>query len=197
MPLMARLLQLAGAAVVAIGLGLGSAYLAVRSGLAGGEGANGPWRTSLVTGSPDADLYTRVRVAVGGLLALAPSETIYFTAATDSDDQPLEARCDYIVRGEELPARWWSVTAYGADHFLIPNDAHQYSFSQTTLTRAPGGPWTVAVSTERRDGDWLPSGRPGSAGPFTLTIRLYNPAHEVHARPGTVSLPRIEKEKCR
>lgn len=197
MPLLVRLVLAIGAALV---LGLGSAYQVVRSGLSGGEIANGPWRTSLLTGSQEAGLYTRARVAVGGLLALAPSETVYWNAEGDAEGRPLDARCDYRVEGVELPARWWSVTAYGADHFLIPNDAGRYSFSQTTLTRAPGGSWAMRVSTEPKPSevsDWLPSGRSGASEPFALTLRLYNPAPEVYEQAATVALPRIEREACR
>ena len=193
-------LRLAGAAALAIVLGLTTAYTAVRSGFAGGEVSNGPWRTSFVTGSKDADMYTRARVAVGGLLALAPSETVYWTAARDGDGRPLDARCDYRVTGEELPARWWSVTFYAADQFLVPNDAGRYSFSQTTLARETGGPWSILVSSEPKGGggvNWLPSGKPGAQGPFSLTLRLYNPKPAVYQQPGTLALPRIEREACR
>jgi hypothetical protein len=192
-----RVVAIALAAGAAIVLGLSSAGVAIRSGLSSGQVANGPWRTSLVTGSVDADAHTRARVAVGGLLALAPSETIYFNADVDDAGRPLDRRCDYRVSGTELPARWWSLTAYGADHFLIPNDAGRYSFSQTTLGREPGGRWAIAVSGESQAGNWLPSGRPQDGGPFALTLRLYNPAPEVHERAATVALPRIERLGCR
>ncbi len=192
-----QLFRLAGAAALAIALGLATAYQAVRSGLSGGEVSNGPWRTSFVTGSSDADLHTRARVAVGGLLALAPSETVYWNADTDADGQALDARCDYRVDGDELAARWWSITAYGADHFLIPNDAGRFSFSQTTLARAPGGPWAIVVSSEPNAGNWLPSGRAGASGPFALTLRLYNPQPAVYEEPRAVALPRIVREACR
>jgi len=192
-----QLLRLAGAAALAVVLGLATAYQAVRSGFSGGEVSNGPWRTSLVTGSRDADLYTRARVAVGGLLALAPSETVYWNADSDVGGERLDARCVYRVEGDELPARWWSVTAYGADHYLIPNDAGRFSFSQTTLARAPGGPWAVTVSSEPHAGNWLPSGRAGASGPFDLTLRLYNPQPEVYEQPTVVALPRIVRESCR
>jgi hypothetical protein len=193
-------LRLAGAAALSIALGLFSAYQSVRSGFAGGEVSNGPWRTSFVTGSTEADLYTRARVALGGLLALAPSETVYWTAARDGDGRPLDARCDYRVTGEELPARWWSVTFYAADQFLVENDAGRYSFSQTTLARAQGGPWSLIVSSEPQPGDgvnWLPSGKPGAAGPFSLTLRLYNPQPAVYQQPATIALPSIQREACR
>jgi len=190
-------LRLLGATLLAIALGLASAARSVRAGFAGGEVSNGPWRTSLVTGSVDADMYTRARVAIGGLLALAPSETVYFTASGDEEGRPLDASCDYRVEGDELPARWWSITAYGADQYLIPNDAGRFSFSQTTLARPPGGAWTLEVSSERRDGNWLPSGRAGARGHFDLTLRLYNPAPAVYQQPAAVTLPRIVREACR
>jgi hypothetical protein len=190
-------LRIAAATTLAIALGLLSAWQAVRAGFAGGEFRSGPWSTSFVTGSPDADLYTRARVAVGGLLALAPAETVYFTAEEDAEGEPLDARCDYRVEGEELPARWWSVTLYGADHFLVQNDADRYSFSQTTLARAPGGPWSMYVSGEPKGDNWLPSGRRGASGRFSLTLRLYNPAPVVYERPETLALPRIAMEGCR
>jgi hypothetical protein len=186
------------AALAVLVLGLGSAYAALRSGFAGGDVSNGPWRTSLVTGSPDADPYTRARVAIGGLLALAPSETIYFTASTDDAGDSLSARCDYRLEGRELAARWWSVTAYAADDYLIPNDGGRYSLSQTTLAReSPGGAFRALVSPEPHDGNWLPSGRSGEAGAFSLTLRLYNPAPGVAASPATAELPAIVREACR
>ncbi len=189
--------RMAGAAALSLALGLASAQRAVRAGLAGGEVANGPWRASFLTGASEADPYTRARVAVGGLLALAPSETVYWTAERDGEGRPLDARCDYRIDGEELPARWWSLTLYGADQFLVANDAGRFSFSQTTLARQPGGPWTVEVSTTPRPGNWLPSGRPGAAGAFSLTLRLYNPEPPVYEQPERLALPRIARGECR
>ena len=190
-------MRIAAAILLSLLLGLGSAFLAIRGGLAASGVANGPWRTNLTTGSADADLYTRARVAVAGLLALAPSETIYFTAATDDAGKPLSARCDYSLAGGELPARWWSITAYAADHFLISNDADRYSLGQTTLERDAGGGWTARLSAQPSAGNWLPSGNPGGTGELSLTLRLYNPDPSVAADPGRAPLPKITREACR
>ncbi len=190
-------MRLLAAALLALALGLGSAYAVVKRGLAAGSVANGPWRTSLTTGSPDADPWTRARVAMGGLLALAPSETIYFNASVDDSGETLRARCDYRLTGAELAARWWSVTAYGSDAFLIPNEAGRYSLSQTTLAREPSGAWSALVSAQPQAGNWLPSGNPGESHAFELTLRLYNPAPEVYEHPGETLLPRIERGACR
>ncbi len=190
-------LHIALAATAAVVLGLGSGAWAVRAGLSAGNVANGPWRTSLTTGSAEADLYTRARVAVGALLALSPAETIYWNADRDSSGALLEARCDYEVAGDELPARWWSITAYGSDDFLIPNEPGRYSFSQTTLAREPRGAWAIEVSTEAKPRNWLPSGRSGDAGRFALTLRLYNPERAMREQPGSAELPQIERGECR
>jgi hypothetical protein len=190
-------MRVLAAILLALALGLGSAFLAVRSGLAGGEVRVGPWRTSLTTGSASAGLYTRARVAVGGLLALAPSETIYFTAASDADGEPLRADCDYLLEGGELPARWWSITAYGADHFLIPNAAGRYSISKTTVARGADGRWRARVSTQPGDGNWIPSGDPGARGAISLTARLYNPQANVARDPASAALPSLARDGCR
>ena len=179
--------------VASLALGLGSLYLAVRPGLAVGEIANGPWRTSFVTGSPSADLYTRARVAIDLLLALRAPESIYYTAATDSEGRTLDARCVYRLEGRALPARWWSLTSYGPDRFLIPNDADRYSVSRSTLSSSPEGLWQAHVSREIRPGNWLPS---GTKGPFTLTLRLFDPAPIATESPRSIALPRVLRESC-
>ena len=189
-------LRIAAGVVASLVLGLGSLYLAVRPGMAGGEIANGPWRTSFVTGSPQADVYTRARVAVDLLLALSAPESLYYTAATDSEGRPLDARCEYVLAGGELPARWWSLTSYGPDRFLIPNAAGRYSFSRTSVTSTPEGAWQAHVSRQLEPGNWLPSGPPGSEGSFTLTLRLFDPAPIATESPRSIALPLVLREAC-
>jgi hypothetical protein len=149
-----------------------------------------------VTGRPEADLYTRARVAMDLLLALGTPETVYFTAATDSEGRLLESRCEYRIEGQALPARWWSVTTYGPDRFLIPNDAGRYSLARDTVLTSPEGTWQARASREIRPGNWLPSGPPGSRGPFTVTLRLFDPEPEVTDSPRSIGLPRIVREAC-
>jgi len=183
------------ALAVALGtlLGLASALVAVRGVALGGDVRNGPWSTSLETGSTEAGLYTRARVAVGGLLALDPRETVYFSTATDEQGTPLHGQCDYRVEGRALAARWWSITAYGPDHFLIPNPADRYSFSKTTLPMDTEERFVVRVSSREKPGAWLPVAAGDS---FSLTIRLYNPDPSVYEAPSRTELPRVVIEGC-
>lgn len=181
----------------AIALGAGSAWALLRSvsGVAAGGVAVGPWRTSLLTGSPDADAYTRARVALGALLALNRDETMYYLAHTDSDGRALRSVCRYRVSGPAPQARWWSVTAYADDHFLFENPQRRYSVNSQravldargwfSLTSGPDDPARTADGST-----WLPT--PGDRG-LVFVLRLYNPQPALSAAPGRLVGPRIER----
>lgn len=182
------------AAGLGIVLGLcATALVLARGGMSGGVNV-GPWQANLAAGSTGADLYTRAVVARRGLLALSREETLYYTATTDSEDRPLSGRCDYRLRGTDLAARWWSITAYGSDSFLIPNEARRYSLSQTTVVREPGRQYVIEVGASPMGRNWLPV---QDGAPFELTARFYNPDPAVAAAPGSAALPPIERTACR
>jgi len=187
-------LKLLASFVVALVLGVGSALLLLRGGALDGAIAVGPWKSSELFGSVDADPYTRARVAIGGLLALNRNETIYFTAATDDGGAPLRTQCTYKVTGSDPPARWWSVTVYGADHFLIPNPQDRYSYGGNTVARAEDDSFVITVGPAAAAGNWIPTGE--KDGTFSLTLRLYNPNEDAARDPSTIVLPHIAREAC-
>lgn len=189
-------LKLVAVTVVALILGAGSALLFLRSSGLGGDVAVGPWKTSLVIGSSQADPYTRARVAIAGLLALNRNETVYFTASSDDAGGKFRSECSYKVIGIDPPARWWSVTLYGADHYLVPNPLDRYSYGGESVKREANGNFIIAVGPDETEGNWLPTG--GQTGDtFSLTLRLYNPEPKVVRDPARVELPQIAKEACR
>jgi hypothetical protein len=179
--------------VAAVVLGVGSAYVAARY-ATGGETfvTNGPWATNLATGGADADMYTRTFVALTGLLALNKDETIYYNATEDSAGDALDGRCSYRVEGRDPDARWWSITVYGTDHYLIDNPANRYSVSQTSIARAPDGTFVVRLSAVEETGNWIATSPDG----FQVTLRLYNPGASVKEKPADAPLPAIVKEAC-
>lgn len=155
---------------------------------------DGPWRTTLSAGSNDANLYESAAIAVAGLYALSKEETIYYTAFTDSQGRTLDGHCDYRVSGVALPARWWSLTMYGADNFLVANAANIYSRHANSLAFEPDGSYVVAVSSNTQPRNWLPSPEQGA---FSITARLYNPDPAIFRDLTTVALPKIECGACR
>lgn len=153
----------------------------------------GPWGTLAATGSADANFYERSVVAVIGIYALSHQETVYYTAFTDSDGRTLDGRCDYVLAGRPLPARWWSFTMYGDDSYLVPNTARIFSRHASNLEFEPDGSYRIAVSAQSQPRNWLPA---PAGGAFSVTARLYNPATSVVERPAEVPMPRIERGAC-
>lgn len=192
-----RIAAALGFAALAVLLGAGTALWAVQLRFERGGVAVGPWRTNENIGSSAADPYLRAGVAIGGLLALPRSETVYFTAQTDDAGEPLVSSCVYRVEGHDPDARWWSITAYGSDHYLIPNEAHRYSVDRTRVVRDADGRFAIRVGGEpTADPNWIATGEAEPARRFSLTLRMYNPAPAVTANLAAAELPRIVRESC-
>jgi hypothetical protein len=184
--------KIVAALIAGIALGLAATWFSVvRVAIPGGL-SNGPWRTNLAAGNSRSDPYTRARVAAHGLFALSSSEAIYFTATRDNDGEPLDGRCVYQVSGRDPDARWWSITAYGPDGYLIPNAAGRYSVSKTTVARELDGTFSIQVGGAGAGANWIPL----APERFSLSLRLYNPSELVALDPVHAALPTIKKVGC-
>ena len=179
--------------LAAVVLGIGSAALAVRHVDNLGQTRVGPWVTSSTAGSADAGVYQRATVAVHALFVLNRSQTIYFRALTDDSGEQLRAECEYELRGRPLPARWWSLTVYGKDDFLIQNAEDRYSFNMKNIALDPDGGFAVRIGERRQPGNWLPT---AGRQPIKLTLRLYNPEPGAADRPGAIALPSVRRLGC-
>jgi hypothetical protein len=189
-----RALTYAGVVLVALALGAGSALLALTLATSIVLVENEEWSTNPLAGSTEANPYSRAYTSLGSLLALNREEAIYYTAEEDAEGETLTSACDYTVRGGSFAAGWWSLTAYGGDHFLIPNEQDRYSYSQSELQSGGEERWSIRLSAEPQEGNWLPT---GNANKVVLFLRLYNPEPSVHENLGTVELPEISRESCR
>lgn len=152
---------------------------------------NGPWVTNLTIGSTEANMFSRAVVATHGLLALERSEVIYYSADTDDEGRPLLGERDYLIEGQDLDTGWWSITVYGADDFLIPNEQNRFSYKSTDIEWDDDGYWRIYLAQSPKEGNWLPTGGEES---IAVVIRLYNPGQEFYEDPGTAELPRFIKE---
>jgi hypothetical protein len=182
----------AAAAVLsaAIAIALGSAWWML-SRVSDSTIVVGPWQASPFAGSVNAGLYTRARIALGGLFALNRAEAIYFGASRDDNHRPLRASCSYLVVGSPPAARWWSITAYGDDNYLIANAANRFSYNMRNLEAGADGAFKLIASPVAQPGNWLPTGTAG--GGFKLLFRLYDPAADVAANPAAARLPSIRQ----
>lgn len=177
--------------LAAIATGLGSAWWVLKKAPWLNTSLQvGSWRTNLLAGSPDADMYTRASVAVNALLALGRDETMYFIASTDQSGRPLRSNCTYRIEGTPPKARWWSITAYADDMFLFDAPNKHYSLNGSTAQLDSQGHFQLTTGPTPVDGAfWLPT--PGTRG-LVLTLRLYNPDSVLQASPTTIVAPTIQ-----
>jgi len=140
---------------------------------------------------------TRAVVAMVGLGANLPADAIYPNTRVDATGQPLDGRHRYRLHFDaaELPSvnAFWSVTAYGADDFLIANRIHRHALGdRDRLVFNPDGSLDLYVQAEppeeNRKSNWLPV----KAGePFLLNARLYWP--KPAALDGRWGMPAVER----
>lgn len=171
------------ALVLGIAIGLGAAWWSLRAGIDAFDIRTGPWVTSRNFGSVEASDRERAIVALRGLMALTAREAVYFNASLDSEGRPLEGGCRYRVAGPPLPARWWSVTAYGTDSHLIPNPENAYSIG------GDGRDSVLALTGPGSGGEGIVT-RADEA--FELTLRAYGPGADI----ADAELPAIERLSC-
>jgi hypothetical protein len=144
-----------------------------------GKPVNG-WRIHLDLGRYGTSYEQRAVVALIGLGANLAEDAVYPIADVDAAGQPLSGEHRYLLRfppGGVPPVKaFWSLTLYGADHFLVANPIGRYALGDRDPMRAdPDGALEIYIQsddpgTDRR-ANWLPA----PAGAFTLIMRLYHP----------------------
>jgi len=157
----------------------------------------GQWGYSDTIGSTEATALERARIAIGGPLGLAASETIYFLKNDDNEGAALNSSCSYEVSGTDLDARWWSVTVYDGETLdYIKNEDNRSSWNSVALGREEDGTWRFTIAPSRpATGQWLPSQAEPNQ-PIELLLRLYNPSEETRAKAPNIALPRVENTSC-
>jgi hypothetical protein len=163
---------------------------------------NGDWTTSTSIGSESAGVLLKAAVALGGLLASTPENSMYYRL--DSvDGEPLRLNCRYRIKGKDYDADWWSITVYGWDNYLIPNAQKRYAFNNENIERHEDGSWEIVVDRNQQAGNWLPVGPSGASAwrklvnyDFDLLLRLYTPGTAYLQMPQSAQLPRVTLEAC-
>ena len=176
-----------------VAVGGGAAVMTVRNGDFGGESRAGIWSFNNTTGTTDASDFVRAVVAVRGLLALPKEVARYFSATTDSAGRRLDGRCTYRVEGGALPARWWSVTVYDPQGWLIANPAHRHSIGSARVPVTGDGRWAFLVGPATDRAGTVPT---GTTGPFDLTLRAYHPRGDMLHNPARVAMPVVTRTEC-
>lgn len=183
--------------VVALILGIGSAWYMIERGSPLTTTKVGPWDGWISAGNPNADYYTRAHVARSGRLPLTSTVARYFVARSDSAGGALTADCAYLITGRPLNARWWSIAVYDEYGGLIANPSDRYSFNSEEMLRHADGSYRVNLARSARPENWLPSGTADQR--LMLMLRIYSPRETDAAGIGLIPgdrLPKIERLSC-
>ncbi|WP_431962302.1 DUF1254 domain-containing protein [Nocardia sp. bgisy134] len=152
------------------------------------------WTFDPTAGEYGTDYLHRAATADKGLGSNLAEDAIYptFFETADTDGTPKRFRLRFAP-GQTPPVdAFWSLTAYGADGFLVPNPAGIYAVGhQEPVVPGPDGAVELAIQHRNpgpavRQGNWLPI---PADGEFSLIMRLYAPRPE--AIDGRWQLPAV------
>lgn len=163
------------------------------------KSTDGTWSSPpLNLGAYGTDYNTRAAVAMVGLGANLPQDALYPNTSIDHQGKPLmgDQRYRLHFKANQLPPvkAFWSITAYGADEFLIENPLKRHALGDRDALRfnADGSLdiWIQASEPESsaQRSNWLPV---KANAPFLLNARLYWPKDE--ALQGGWKMPVVER----
>ena len=138
-------------------------------------------------GNFGADYRTRAVIAIQGMAANIPAESVYALALTDADGRKLDDGQRYrlhLLPGTPPADAFWSLSIYevmsGGGMYFADNALHRYSLSSLSpgLHRNEDGSLDILIQKEEPQelvSNWLPA----PAGPFALMMRAYLPRPEM------------------
>lgn len=179
---------------VAAMIGLGSTWLALTRNTAFGAVAIGSWKSWPKTGTTDIDPYAKAGIARSGELPIGLGDGVAFYARSDDEGNPLDGRCEVVLSGTTPQARFWTVTAYDQNGFVIPNSLSRFGFTSQEVTRRSDGSFEIVIAPRARPGNWLPT---GGAESYVLALRLYDTPVGVATRASRETpMPSITRRGC-
>ncbi|MGD9913845.1 MAG: DUF1214 domain-containing protein [Rhizobiaceae bacterium] len=189
-PILLTLLTLA----IAIGGGAASVWYALQAQEGVGAVTIGGWTAFPSIGTPDADPYSKARVAREGMLALGHAEGLIFIAHRDSAGALLDRKCSYRIEGATPPARFWTLYAGDPSQTVLasarwPAPAIQ---SQNVL-RLADNTISVAFGPHPMPGNWLPVDGDGA---YTFVLTLYDSPLSNNPVFSEVELPQVLRTGC-
>ena len=179
--------------LLALGLGLGSAYWAINGKPLFGSLRLGPWQAWPKLGAPEADPYMRAIIARRSDVPLATGEGMGFMASVDDDGKPLDSACSYSIGPVAPIARVWTLTLYDQAGRLPSTELKRGSFTSAEVLRDTQDRFSIVLSRTVQPGNWLqlPAG-----GPFTVVLRLYDPPGAAGSNLEESEMPVIQRLEC-
>ena len=178
---------------LALGLGLWTAWLAVRSPAPIDAILLGSWQAWPNAGTESVDPYSRARLARTGEIPLGSGEGLMLLAQTDDSGEPLTSRCDYRIEGQTPPARLWTLSVEDIEGRVVADGGNVSALSSDVLLRAPDGNFEIVLSPTTKAGNWIFT---GNASRIRVVVRLYDTTARLVTAMTTLTMPRIRRERC-
>lgn len=183
-------------AILIIGLTLGGAlsWMSIQSNHGFGTLKVGQWTAWPLSGSSDADPYTKAKVAADGDVPLGAAEGLAFHATLDQRGDPLRLDCQYSLQGQTPPARFWTLSAHNIDgHVLATREGAASNIISRALLRNAKGEFIIQAGPKLAAGNWLET---TGTGPFQLILRLYDSPVTTSGGGGEAVMPTISLIGC-
>lgn len=186
-------IRLTLAVIVAVVIGLGSAWLTVGEGWAFRSFRAGDWSAWPEGGSRAPDPYSRAILARTAQVPLGGGEGIAFFASRDSDGAPIRGGCEYTLVGETPAARLWTLSVVDAQGEVPAHRSGRTAFHSREVLRRSDGTIEITLSPQARPGNWMPI---PDSGALTVVMRFYDAGVANPRTAGPVALPRIVWKAC-
>ena len=161
---------------------------------------NDIWTSIPSVGDPKRSIYTRAFVSSQGLFALSKPESVYFSSEIDIEQAALDGSSCYVLSGTEIQSasiipRWWSLTIYNNDGYLVESTEKQYSYNSENIIYNSNGEFEIYLADKPSNNisNWL---KTQSEELFSVTLRVYQPGEEFFSNLSRVDLPIIKKVSC-
>lgn len=180
--------------VVAIGGGAASVWYTLQSQEGIGAVTIGGWTAFPAIGTPDADPYSKARVAREGMLALGHAEGLVFYAHHDSRGDALRRDCDYKIEGQTPPARFWTMFAADEGHEVLPLSGRAAPAIQSQeVLRLADNTFSIGFGPRPVPGNWV---RVEGDGRFSLVLTLYDTPLASNPGFADMALPQVLRTGC-
>jgi hypothetical protein len=182
------------AASMALLIGLGSAYWAVKDSYPFGTVRANTWVAAPRVGSRDVDPYAKAVVARSAEIPLATGEGLMLTATGDEAGRPLDPHCTYRIGSIMPQARYWTLTLYDDAGHPVASELQRSGFTSAEIMREADGRFAIMLSREPMPGNWL---RMPERGRPSVVLRLYDtPVAAGSAALDARTLPGVERVGC-
>lgn len=154
----------------------------------------GPWHADRSAGSPDADPYSKARLARSGDLTLGLGEGVAFEARVDTAGRELRRECTYRLVGAYPPARIATLAAFDLEgRALTPREGRPERLVSLNWMRDDENRATISVGAGAEPGNWLAvEGR----GRFVLALTFYDTPISTDSGAAPIAMPYIERSGC-